>query len=370
MGFLTDIFTGYPDKRKKGNKKDFSELDRIEIPIAVNQLSDKCYHNWIFNGKIGCKSYADLYLWTILNYIFGGVHNGSFYSTKADLTSKAIASFLENNATQLVYNYIQDGFITVQYDRDNNFKVLDREKLKLKDGYVVTPNTVTVYSDPYVTERRSLYNFIAPHLKLIDKYLNSSEYLTSTFGALGILSGNGMPQQPEQKAKFEEQLKNKYGAGADQWQFILSNQEIDFQQVKLPIDELHLDEKVKDSIKYICNLFKISPDLVFGNSTYNNVSEAKIWFYRNTIIPFLDEILRLGRALLLQTTTGIPTRYLTYRITNVPELNNTISSQCAELNAQLDLLLKLKSSLPEKQDEITNEIEKILTETERLSYDV
>lgn len=367
MGFLTDIF--YNPNRNRTNKADVAE-EEANNPITVNLLSEEGYRQWCFSGKIGGKNYSELFLWTILSYVFGGVKNGSFITSKDQLQPKAIASFLENNAVQMVYNYIQDGYITVKYDRDNNFKVMNGDTLHKKDGYVVEKNTVTVYSDTYVTERRSLYNLIAPHLKLIDKYLNSSEYLTSTFGALGILSGKGMPQQPEQKAKFEEQLKNKYGAGADQWQFIISNQELDFQQVKLPIDELKLDEKVKDSIKYICNLFKISPDLIFGNSTYNNVGEAKIWFYRNTIIPFLDEILRLGRALLLQVTSGIPTKYLTYRITNVPELNTTVSSQCEELTSQLDLLLKLKSALPEKQEEITKEIEKILTETERLSYDI
>lgn len=297
--------------------------------------------------KKGFKPFGKLYLQTALNWIFNGVSNISFETVGgvSNYTANGICSFLDNNASLLVSQWLGMGFLAVFYDRDHNYKIANSNDLRFDQfGRVINRNTVVVYSPIYQTEKKGYMMLAKPAIQLLDTLANTLSESAGTMGVLPILSGNSIPANPQFKEQLSEAMTKTYGWGADQLKYFLSQQELKVDKIDLQIKDLELRDNLLATFTALLNYFEIPVDLVIGNSTYDNVREAKVFFYENTIKKYAENFLKLGRNLLTASNEFIPQNTITYRLTNVSGLENTLKERCEQTNAYIDTLLKLKEA--------------------------
>lgn len=317
--------------------------------IQINDVNNTPY-SWtpyFFPGSKGDKPLGNLFLQSILNLIWRGISNISMEETgKSMITPDEICKFMDANSVLLVNMYIRKGYICIFYDKNGNYRIPNDNEIKLDgNGRVINKFAVVIYSPQYQTERKSLINISLPIVTEINKLAGTSSYLTEQMGVWGILQSQEIPGTPQLREKFAKSLNESYGLGPDKLHFILSNREFNFVEIKPPVKDLQLDEKIEKSYKYLCNLWGIPLQLIFNDaSTFNNVKEARIYFYNNTIREYAEVLLKVARELLTASSDFIPQSAIIYRISNVPEIETTLSAAAEERTALLDYLLKLKEA--------------------------
>lgn len=322
----------------------------IEIANAVN-VNEVDTSHWCrpfrfrLDGK-GKQDFASLFLYAILERIYSGVRNVTFKSTEPNLLCDEINTFIDSNVELLLWHYFNSGYMCVMTGEHGMMRLPKQNELRFDaNGMVVNKNAVVVYSDPYVIDRDTHTKIVRPFLKNINSNLNNSDYITEQCGLYGILAGKSIPISPASKAELQEKLRKDYGTEQGQFNFILSNAEISFTPITIPVKDLEMTEKVNQDAKWICQFFQINPDLIFGGSTFSNQAEAVKAFYRDCIVPLAERLLMLTRALFVNLTTELkPSKIMTYDLSNVPEFDKTLSEKCEQLSAYLDYLLKLKQA--------------------------
>lgn len=329
----------------RNRKKDIEILNNA---VNVNELNEQFYFKpfcWDFKKK-GRFDFAAFFLQLITNRIYSGLQNVTWQTTEISYLGMDVTNFIDRNEQLLMWSYWSTGYAVAIVEDSGVIRLPKRNEIRLdSNGYVVNKNAVVVYSNPYVTQRTTHFKLIQPILKNINANLNNSNYVSENLGALGILSSKAVPLSPAGKEELNTKLQKDYGLGEEQFRFILTNQEMAYTPIDLPIKELDFNGKVKDDINWLCNFFGISPDMVFGQSTYNNSAEATKAFYRTCITPIAETLLQLGRTIFIYMDTELkPSSVLTYRITNIPELNTALSSESEEQMKYLDLLQKLNET--------------------------
>lgn len=299
--------------------------------------------NWFKKGK---ANYAKLIWYIVLTRLFNALKNVSWKTTKIHYTGMDILNFIELNSEILIFHYIRDGYCCVIVEKSGNIRLPQVNELKFDSRRrVINKNAIVVYSDPYSIEYTTHYMLALPFLNDINDNMNNSNFIGNQQGLFGILSGKGMPMSPAAKNDFQKMLKRDYGFNDEQYQFIISNNEVDWTPIQIPVDKLQLDEKSKDDFKWICNLFGINPDFFLGGSTFSNQADATRNFYRNAVEPLAEVLLRLARAVFIYANTDLePSTILTYDLSNVPEFDTTLSNKCEEKGAYLDYLIKLRDA--------------------------
>lgn len=323
--------------------------DKKENAIQVNEVNQNyCgWTPWIWTHKKTDKPVGNVYLQAILNQLWRGISNVTFDTSKQEsLTIEAILKFVDANATLLMNQYIRDGYVVVFYDKDRNYRLPNDNEIK-KDQYgrIINKYAVVIYSPQYQTERSSLLRIALPLIADINKMAGSDDYLTETLGCFGIISGQDIPLNPTGKEQLLKQMTEKYGVADDKYKFLLANHDIRYTPIEPDIKGLQFREKMKENYKTLANLFGVPLPLLFDDmSTYNNTKEAKIYFYDTTIRYYAEMILKVAQELLTASADFIPKNAINYHINNVPELEKTLSSACAERTALLEYLLKLKAA--------------------------
>lgn len=352
----------------------FFDRFRKENAIQVNDVSPNYgsapWMPWIFPHKKGDKPIGGVYLEAILNTIWKGLSNVTFESMKKDsYVANAICSFIDNNSVILVNQYLRLGFMAVFYDKDHNYWVPKDTDIKYdtKTMKVINKNCVVLYSPQYATDRRSIAKVAFPIIVDMNRIAGSQDYLTETLGCFGILSGQDIPLNPQAKKQMLDGMKDNYGVAGDKYQFMLTNHDMKYTNIQPDVDKLHFEERMKEHYKLLANLFGVPlPLLMDDASTYNNVKEARIYFYENTIRFYAEELLKVSRDLLTATGDFIPKKTITYRIENVPELEKTLSAACAERTAFLEYLLKLRDA----GIDVSKEINELYEESKDLLKEV
>lgn len=342
--------------------------------IQVNDISPNYGYTpwtpWIFPHKKGDKPIGSVYLEAILNMLWKGMSNVTFESMKKEsYIADAIVSFMDSNATLLLNQYLRLGFICICYDKDHNYWVPKDTDIKydVKSAKVINKNAVVLYSPQYQTDRKSLAKIAFPIVLDMNKISGAQDYLTETLGTFFILSGNEIPINPNAKKQMLEGMKELYGTAADKYQFMLTQHDMHVTKIDPQIDELKFEERMKANYKLLANLFGVPTQLLLDDvSTYNNVREARIFFYENTIRYYAECLLKVARQLLTATGNYIPQSTITYRIENVPELEKTLSSACSERTALLDYLLKLR----EAGIDVDKEINELFEESKNMLKEV
>lgn len=345
-----------------------------ENAVQVNDVSPNWGYTpftpWLFPHKKDSKPIGQVYLEAILNTLWKGMSNVTFESIKKDsYVADAIVSFMDSNATILLNQYLRLGFIAICYDKDHNYWIPKDADIKYdnKTQKVINRNCVVLYSPQYATDRRSLAKIAFPIIMDMNKIAGSQDYLTDSLGTFFILSGQDIPLNPIGKQKMLDGMKDLYGIAADKYQFMLSNHDMSVTKIEPQISELKFEERIKEHYKLLCNLFGVPLPLVLDDaSTYNNVKEARTYFYQNTVRYYAEELLKVARQLLTATGDFIPQNAITYRIENVPELEKTLSAACSERTALLDYLLKLK----EAGIDVDKEVQELYEESKDLLKEV
>lgn len=319
----------------------------VSNAVNVNDLSVEAYYKpYCFDWKKkGRYDFGRFFLQLITNRIFNGLENVTWLTTEISYLGSDITNFIDRNEQLLMWSYWKDGYAVIIVDQSGEIRLPKQNELRFDaNGYITNRNAIVVYSNPYVTDRTSHFKLIVPILKNINANLNNQNFAVENLGALGILSSKAVPMSPAGKAELNEKLAKDYGLSEDQFRFILTNQEMAYTPIELPIKELEFNEKVKDDLNWLCNFFGISPDMIFGQSTYNNAAEATKAFYRTCIQPIAEVLLKLARTTFVYSDVELkPSTIVTYKITNTPELNKNLSSECEEQIKYLELLDKLNN---------------------------
>lgn len=338
-----------------GKQKQTVDIE-VKNAININELNENqvcrpfCW-DW---KKKGRYNFGNFFFQLIANRIFNGMQNISWDTVGINYLASDISSFIERNANLLIWDYWAKGYAVIIIDGKKGLRMPKPNEIRLDaQGHVLNSNSVCVYSNPYVTERTTHFLLMKPILKNIDANLNNSNYAVENLGCLGILSSKSIPLSPQGKVDLDQKLVKEYGLAEDKLRFILTNAEMSYTPINLPVKDLEFNEKVKDDLNWLCNFFCVSPDMIFGQSTYNNATEATKSFYRTCIQPLAEVLLKLARAVFIyEDDTLTPSKIITYRIVNIPELNINLSAECAEKTAYLDLLMKLEQAGIDVSDDI------------------
>lgn len=301
----------------------------------------------LFN-RHGKLEFGEIFAYAVVTRIFDGLRNVTWKTTDTtNVLANNVIDFIDNNFNILIYHYYRDGYATVIVENNGRIRLPKPNELrKDRNGMISNTDAITVYSDPYVFDRTSHFKLIQPILANININYNNSNFVSEQCGMYGILSGGSIPISPAAKEELQAKLRKDYGMSDDKFNFILSNAEIKFTPITIPAKDLEFNQKVKDSVGYLCNFFKINPMLIFGDSTFNNQSEAVRSFYQNCIQPLAEILLNMARNIYIKmnTSTLQPSTIITYDFANIPEYNTTLSAQCAEKTALLEYLLKLRDA--------------------------
>lgn len=314
-------------------------------PVDTTHNAVPC--GWgLFDWKRGQRPFAPMYLWSALQFLHDGCSNITFQASRGkSVTVDAICSFLENNVSLMLTKWLFNGFIVVCYDKDRNYWIPQDSKLQFDSyGRVINRSAVVIYSPLYQTQRKNYIQMAKPILDLLDKLANTMMETTDTLATIPVLSGSSIPANPKFKAELAEAMSKTYGWSEDKLRFFLSQTDLKVDSIDLNVKDLELRENINSAFKSLLNYFEIPVHLVFSDTTFNNVDSSRRYFYDNTIRKYAEAFLKVGRNLLTASSEFIPQSQMTYKLTNVSGLETTLSDDCKEKEAYVDVLLKLKDA--------------------------
>lgn len=292
---IFDRVLEFTNLKKKSKEVDFTNVNNSSINFCKIQPFS------IFGCTTG--QYSTFYLQIVLNKIFEGLRNLRFYSQTENTEINKIAQFLNLNGTNLLYNLWSFGYMVID-KTNNNYNMVDYQNVKVDiNGEVKEPigsEWVVYYSTEYLQKRKTLFQIIKPQLDSIDIYQNAQNYLTQTYGSVAIMHGKQLAISPQEKKNIEEGFKNNLGISKDKSQFIITNSDLDVNQIQFDVEALKLENKIDTSFKRICSYFGVPVNLLYTdeNSTYDNQAESRRRFYHSCITNFGEELLTLGRGVI------------------------------------------------------------------------
>lgn len=154
-------------------------------------------------------------------------------------------------------------------------------------------NNVTFVSQEDFYRGKSKLDALKPAIENIKAAYEARNVLIVNRGAIGILSnaardgiGGVAPMNKAEKEKVQEEFK-KYGLSKSQWQVIITNLALNWQQMAIDVDKLKLFEETREDTLKICDSYGTPYELLSSirNTTFDNKKEAQRQWYRDTIIP-------------------------------------------------------------------------------------
>ncbi|MBQ5854061.1 MAG: phage portal protein [Rikenellaceae bacterium] len=321
-------------------------------PHEANELLRVGAAGWY----IARKKYSDIYLWTVVNRIFAGMRSVNFtheeVAGKNVVVADSLCEFFNTNVVSMLWQWWSKGYIVVRIIQDRqsyNFELVDDIHTD-SDGGVEQPkmeNWAVIYSDEYKISRLTAFRIIQNELDEIDALRSSENYLTLTFGALGIISGKEMPMVQEDKEEFLDEVKKKVGTTPDKYQFLVATGAISYTPIQVPIADLKFDEKEQRSLKLICDYFNVPFDLVSfsGASTYANMEQAVKLFYSNCIAANAEVLLELERYIVRRMTNyGENSKKFTFEIDNTSITTDERTLKMEQLSMAADTSTKMAAA--------------------------
>lgn len=329
----------------------------VQINDVSQTMSTWMPRPWLFPIDKKYKPIGTLYLETILNTLWKGLSNVSYDNTSSEnLVISKIIDFIDSNIVLLTNMWLNKGFIVVFYNQNHTeFRIPQDQELKYdKYGRVINPHCVVLYSPQFQTNRSSLMKVAMPIVLDINKMGGAEDFLTENFGFF-LITGQDIPINPSGKKALAKEMEEKYGIADGKYSYFLANRDLKVEQVTPDFEKLSFRDKMESSAKILSNLFGVPLPLLFEtNATYNNVLEAKKFFYDTTIRYYAELMLKLARTLLTSSTEYLPQSTITYHISNVPELEKTLSAACEERKAWLDYLISLRDAGVDVSKEIND----------------
>lgn len=130
-----------------------------------------------------------------------------------------------------------------------------------------------------------------PVSTIIASYKAANTIITKK-GALGIFSnrtkdaGTSLPLKPREKADLQQEFR-RYGITGQEWQFIISESDLEWQPISMNVAEMQILEVKADAVMALCDSYGYPYRLLAQekSASYNDVSEFRKDFYSDTIIP-------------------------------------------------------------------------------------
>ena len=141
---------------------------------------------------------------------------------------------------------------------------------------------------------------------------------------------------------------------------------VKFTPIQLPIKELEITTKRKDTVGEILQFLNIPKELhaLFDSATYANRKEAELDIYGNKIAATAEMMLDLIRRVYERLRAAQPNIYLPnefwFDIVNVPALQEAQGKEREAAREELKFWQEMKSAMPEKIDYINERIEDLL----------
>lgn len=160
-------------------------------------------------------------------------------------------------------------------------------------------------------------------------------------GAMGIISPDGADAvgstafKDTDKHQIQMEFAN-YGLTRNQYQQIITNKQIKYQSITIPVRDMMLAESQRGAIKQIADGYNYPFQLLAESdqSTYNNVASFDKKLYQDAIMPeaeSLDE--QLGNGL-------SPDIYIVHDYSGVPALQKTEEEKAKGESAMMDVYKK------------------------------
>jgi len=214
-------------------------------------------------------------------------------STKAMYTISSELMDIEIKDTKTPYFKIDKQPDTVKYYANWNGTKIEIPSTDLihlnKNKVDITPTDYLWGNSPLAALNVNVQNIRAAY--------EARNVIIANRGALGILSNGGtdslgstLPMDMNEKTKLQNEFK-KYGLSKNQWQVIITNLNLKWQQMSIDADKLKLFEECREDTIKICDVYGVPFELL-GNQqgvTFENKKTAERQFYQNTIIPEAQE---------------------------------------------------------------------------------
>ena len=220
---------------------------------------------------------------------------------------KAIG-FKASNARQLFTLPPQD--VDIKIENTGPFFFIDERQIelnytvKVNNKKIILPSENIIHlndnrvntSKDFLKGESKLKALRAPINNIIAAYRARNVFLEHR-GALGILSnaskdatGGTMPIDPGEKEKVQNEYK-RYGMQPGQFPIIITDMDLQWQQMAVDIEKLRVFEEVREDFFKILDSYGVPKDLFSFDkgATFNNQKGAEKRFYENTIIPEFSE---------------------------------------------------------------------------------
>lgn len=203
--------------------------------------------------------------------------------------------WLQQNTVEGIINKfkVRFGGQDIELDKDNLFFIFDDGIGTDEDSNLLIPDS-RLMGQEY------------PICNIIGAYKSRNTLIVKR-GAIGILSNEGadavgtIPLPEGEKRNLQSEF-SRYGLVGQEWQVIITEANLKWQQMALPTKDLMLFEEIIDSTNQLLDAYSYPPELfatVSKNVTFENKKYAKKDLYSNVIIPEGDSrIEQLGRGLI------------------------------------------------------------------------
>jgi HK97 family phage portal protein len=178
----------------------------------------------------------------------------------------------------------------------------------------------------------SPYSAAIPVIEQLEALYSSRVSMIKDRGALGVLSNKSQIFSEEAMKEVKKKLKD-YGTLSDQEKYIVTTEDLSWQQMSLDSKQLEYINQGKDAFAKLCELRGIDP-LIFNaeGSTYANQEQGIKETYRRAIIPIAQQIYDGLKDFLKYHYSG---HYLTPDFSAVEELQDTGSEFSTKVISEL-----------------------------------
>lgn len=313
------------------------------------------------------KPYSRFFVTIITNQILQSLKNLEIYSTNETKEYRKritnIIDFVSTNTTRILYKVWTLGFVAIGRDRYGKLYLPDTDDIRIDpETGRVTNFSIVYYSDEYITRKSCAFAIIKPVLEEIDTLCSANDYGVRHLGKIAFVSGKSIPMSNGDKTDMQEEFQNALENKRDSFRVFPFNSEISVQEVDLGLDKLNFDERLKSKLRYLCSYFRVPFELIgFNESTFDNQKQRVKDFYANCINPIGEMLLQIVRYIIREEKNLlVPSKDITFRIINVPDLESDLNP-IIDFNIKLlDLVQKMRDmGMDDEADEYTRKLQKI-----------
>lgn len=198
------------------------------------------------------------------------------------------------------FKFIEKAFWETDINNEDYLEIWINDggkKLKLAKGsyYIFKSNSPNF--DSFYLPESPIKSLQKPINNCIGAY-DSRYNLIKRRGALGMISSDKQdatgtrPLPVTEKENIQNEYQKNYGLASDQWNILVTNESVKWQQMGYPTKDLMLFEEIEEDIQRMCDAFGHQYALLASNNTNslggNKLGESKKLLYQDTIIPLAN----------------------------------------------------------------------------------